>query len=59
MAIKSTTFKGSKITFKKKYKYVSKDFPSSPYIEAYINGKYYGTGFTKSALLKNIKRRIK
>jgi len=49
---------GKKVTFEKKYKYISKDFPASPYVVAKINGKEVLRGFTKSKLLEVFKRRI-
>jgi len=57
--IKNEIFKGKKLTFTKHYNYISKDFPASPNIKGYINGKYYGSGFTKQRILRSMKNDIR
>ena len=56
--IKSEKYKGHLIQFRKKYKYVSKDYPASPYIIGYVNSKEFSRGFTKGEVFNNIKRRL-
>ena len=60
--MKSERYKGRTIYFVKKYKYISRDYPSSPYVIAYLKGGVspleIGRGFTKDEAFENAKRII-
>lgn len=56
--VKNEKYKGQLISFKKKYKYVSKDYPASPYYIGYIDGKEFARDFRKKDLLSSAKFRI-
>jgi len=56
--LKSEKYGGITIQFVKKYKYISRAFPSSPYVVAYVNGEEVARGLTKEEVFKSIKRRM-
>lgn len=55
--MKPETINGKLVTFHKKVKYHSKDFPSVPYVEARHGGKIIAIGDSKEKLLKDLKRK--
>ena len=59
MAMKSEKYSGVVIQFKKKYRFISNDFPSSPYVIAIIDGEEISRGFNKKEALINAKYYIK
>ena len=61
--LKSENIAGIKVYFKKKYGYISKDYPSSSYVVAYVvdSGqlKEVARGFTKKEAMKNATQNLK
>ena len=52
-------YKGHLITLKKKYKFISTDYPASQYIEGSIDGRIVADGFTKKEILSILKNKIR
>ena len=55
---KSEKYKGHTIKFQKQYKFVSNDFPASPFYIGFIDGREAVRGFTKAETFDAAKRVI-
>lgn len=56
--LKHEIYLGTKIMFGKHYKYISPDYPATPFVKAYINNDVVGQGLTKAEAFQSAKNYI-
>jgi hypothetical protein len=56
--LKDEKYKGHTVSFERKHKYISKDFPASPYVIVYVDGTEIGRDHSKERAFQLAKIRI-